>query len=281
MARRPDGPAYRSALDEETLTAELHALGVRPGTALLTHSSLRVLGPVRGGSRAVVRALRAALGPAGTLVVPTFTPENSDTSPVYQRRVRGLTPAQVAELRGRMPPFDPARTPARSTGRLAEEVRTHPEALRSGHPQTSFAAIGPLARHLVRGHAPRCHLGEDSPLARLYDVGAEVLLLGVGFDSCTAFHLAEYRVPERPLREYRCVIRDQGARTWWSYTDVALDDSDFAAVGAAFERSGALVRTARVGRATARLFALRAAVDHAVGWLPVHRPVHRPGPGRG
>ncbi|MFI7414747.1 aminoglycoside N(3)-acetyltransferase [Streptomyces sp. NPDC049627] len=277
MAHRLDNPAFLSALDEETLTAELHALGIRPGTVLLTHSSLRGLGPVRGGSRTVVRALRAALGPDGTLVVPTFTPENSDTSPVYRQRVQGLTAAQVAELRRRMPPFDPAYTPARSTGRLAEEVRTHPEALRSSHPQTSFAAIGPLARRIVSGHAPRCHLGEDSPMAKLYDVGAQVLLLGVGFASCTAFHLAEYRVPEKPVREYHCVIRDRGARTWWSFTDVALDDSDFVDVGASFERSGAAVRAATVGRATARLFAFRAAVDHAVGWLTAHRP----GPRRG
>jgi aminoglycoside 3-N-acetyltransferase len=33
--------------------------------------------------------------------------------------------------------------------------------------------------------------GEHSPLARLEEVGAQVLLLGVGYDVCTAFHLAE------------------------------------------------------------------------------------------
>ena len=272
MTHRLDAPAYHQALDEERLADELRALGVRPGGVLLTHSSLRSLGPVQGDSRAVVRALRTALGPEGTLVVPTFTPENSDTSPEYRRRVRGLTAPQVAQVRRRMPPFDPARTPARSMGQLAEEVRVHPGALRSEHPQTSFAAVGPLARRIVTSHEPRCHLGEESPLARLYDAGAEVLLLGVGFARCTAFHLAEYRVPERPVREYHCVVRIDGARTWWSYTDVALDDSDFADVGASFEKSGAPVRTAGVGGTTARLFAFRAAVDHAVRWLPAHRP---------
>lgn len=261
----------RSAPDGEQLTEEFRALGVRPGGVLLAHSSLRSLGPVRGGSRAVVRALRAALGPRGTLVVPAFTPENSDTSPEYRHRVRGLTPAQEEEVRRRMPPFDPVRTPARSTGRLAEEVRIQPGALRSAHPQTSFAAVGPLADGIVSGHAPSCHLGEDSPLARLYDAAAEVLLLGVGFARCTAFHLAEYRVPGRPVREYRCVVRLGGERAWWSYSDVDLDDGDFAEIGASFERSGAPVRVGRVGRTTARLFAFRDAVDHAAWWLPVRR----------
>ncbi|MGW1105941.1 AAC(3) family N-acetyltransferase, partial [Streptomyces sp. NPDC002540] len=30
--------------------------------------------------------------------------------------------------------------------------------------------------------------------ARLYGLRAQVLLLGTGFDTCTAFHLGEYRV---------------------------------------------------------------------------------------
>ncbi|MET8954673.1 aminoglycoside N(3)-acetyltransferase [Streptomyces sp. NPDC004393] len=269
-----DGRPHRPAIGEEVLTDELRALGIRPGGVLLAHASLRSLGPVHGRSRAVVRALRAALGPQGTLVVPTFTPENSDTSLFYRRRIQGLTERQVAELRSTMPPYDRRRTPALSTGRLAEEVRTHPEALRSDHPQTSFAAVGPLSHRIVSGHSRGCHLGECSPLARLYEEGAQVLLLGVGFASCTAFHLAEYRMPEQPMQEYHCVIRVRGERTWWSYTDVALDDSDFAVLGASFERSGAPVATGRAGSADARVFGVRDAVDHAVTWMASHR---RPG----
>ncbi|MFC9684553.1 aminoglycoside N(3)-acetyltransferase [Streptomyces sp. NPDC056948] len=270
--RTLDGRSHPPAIDEETLTEEFRALGIGPGGALLTHSSLRSLGPVRGESRAVVRALRAALGPEGTLVVPAFTPENSDTSRAYRQRIQGCTEQQVEELRRAMPPYDPRRTPAPSMGRLAEEVRTLPEALRSDHPQTSFAAVGPLARMIVSDHAPDCHLGERSPLARLYKEGAKVLLLGVGFASCTAFHLAEYRVADRPLQEYHCVVRARGERTWWTYTDVALDDSDFTTVGRSFQDSGAPVRTGRVGRSTARLFGVREAVDHAVTWMSAHRP---------
>ncbi|MFC9507238.1 aminoglycoside N(3)-acetyltransferase [Streptomyces sp. NPDC057002] len=275
MMQRLHDRSDRPAIDEATLTAELRALGIGAGDLLLTHSSLRSLGPVQDGSRAVVRALLTALGPDGTLVVPAFTPENSDTSPAYLRRVQGCTEQQVAELRRTMPPYDPQHTPAPSMGRVAEEVRTHPDGMRSDHPQTSFAAIGPLARKVVSDHSASCHLGERSPLARLYEEHAKVLLLGVGFASCTAFHLAEYRVPERPQREYHCVVRVRGERTWWSYADVALDDSDFAALGSSFERSGASVTTGTVGRAAVRVFPLRDAVDHAVTWLSTHRPGRR------
>ncbi|MFF3794085.1 aminoglycoside N(3)-acetyltransferase [Streptomyces sp. NPDC001981] len=255
------------------LADELSELGVARGGVLMVHASMRATGAVSGGVRTVIGALRDAIGPDGTLVVPSFTPENSDTSPHYRERVRGLSAPAREAVRASMPPFDRATSAAPSMGRLSEAVRQTPGAARSGHPQTSFTALGPLAGKLVAHHRPDCHLGEDSPLACLYDVGAQVLLLGTGFDSCSAFHLGEYRVPDPPRRSYRCVVTTGGRRHWWEYEDVALDDSDFAALGAEFERTadGTAVRTGTVGSATARLFRFTDAVDFATRRLPSHR----------
>ncbi|RPK81577.1 MULTISPECIES: AAC(3) family N-acetyltransferase [Streptomyces] len=263
--------------DGDRLSAALSALGVRPGDVLLVHASLRSVGPVQGGPTAVLAALRRTVGPEGTVVVPTFTPENSDTSPHYRARVRGLDSEAREAVRASMEPFDPARTPAPSMGALAETVRTAVGAERSGHPQTSFAAIGPGAGKLLAGHRPDCHLGEDSPLARLYEADARILLLGTGYDTCTAFHLGEYRSPGPPLRHYRCVVAPRGVRRWWEYEDVALDDGDFAALGAAFEETAADggLRAGRVGAAECRLVRLRPAVDFATAWLTEHRAAVR------
>ncbi|GAA3477895.1 aminoglycoside N(3)-acetyltransferase [Streptomyces yanii] len=252
------------------LAGQLSRLGVERSGVLLVHASMRAVGAVSGGAGAVIGALRDALGEDGTLIVPSFTPENSDTSPQYRNRVRGLADHDREAVRASMPPFDPATTAAPSMGRLAEAVRLTPGAARSSHPQTSFAALGPLAGKLLAHHRPDCHLGEDSPLARLYDVRAHVLLLGTGFDSCTAFHLGEYRVPTPPRRTYRCVVTTRGRRHWWEYEDVALDDSDFAALGAEFARTdnGAAVRSGPVGSATGRLFDFTDAVDFAARRLP-------------
>ncbi|MGW2089769.1 aminoglycoside N(3)-acetyltransferase [Streptomyces sp. NPDC001880] len=257
------------------LAGQLYELGVEPGGVLLVHASMRAVGPVSGGVHAMAGALRDALGAHGTLVVPAFTPENSDTSPHYLDRVRGLDDRAREAVRASMPPFDPATSAAPSMGSLAEAVRLSAGAARSGHPQTSFAALGPPARNLLSGHRPDCHLGEDSPLARLYDLRAQVLLLGTGFDTCTAFHLGEYRVPAPPRRSYRCVVTAGGRRQWWEYEDVALDDSDFAALGAAFVRAhdAAAVRTGPVGSSTSRLFRITDAVDFATRWLSSHRAV--------
>ncbi|MFF1921159.1 aminoglycoside N(3)-acetyltransferase [Streptomyces sp. NPDC058221] len=255
------------------LAGHLARLGVERGGVLMVHASLRAVGAVDGGARAVAGALRDALGPQGTLVVPSFTPENSDTSPHYRSRVRGLGDRDREAVRAAMPAFDPATTAAPSMGRLSETVRLSPGSLRSVHPQTSFAAVGPLAGRVVADHLPDCHLGEDSPLARLHELRAQVLLLGCGFDSCSAFHLAEYRVPSPPRRTYRCVVRNGGERRWWEYEDVALDDSDFAALGADFERSARspAVSDGVVGSAESRLFRFPEAVRFATRWLPAHR----------
>ncbi|MFD6534617.1 aminoglycoside N(3)-acetyltransferase [Streptomyces sp. NPDC060184] len=250
----------------ERLAAELIALGVRPGATLIVHASLRAVRPPDRGAAGVVAGVRGALGPAGTLVVPAFTPENSDTSRAHLARVAGLTEAERARVRADMPAFDPATTPAPTMGRFAEAVRRTPGARRSGHPQTSFAALGAEAARLTRDHRADCHLGEDSPLARLYEAGAQALLLGTGFGTFSAFHLAEYRVPEPPVRRYRCVVGGPGGRRWWAYEDVALDDADFVAVGAEFARSAGpgTVRTGRVGEAACTLVPVRDAVDFAV-----------------
>jgi aminoglycoside 3-N-acetyltransferase len=254
------------------LTQDLRALGIRTGQTVLVHASLRRLGPaVPGGAATVVAALRAAAGPAGTLAVPAGTAGNSDTSRRYHERTRGMNAAQLSEFRAAMPAFDTATTPSEGMGRIAEFIRTSPGARRSAHPQSSFAALGPLAGRLMDRHSPDCHLGETSPLARLYEERAQVLLLGVDYAACSAFHLAEYRyVPRPPRRTYRCVISVGGAATWWAYEDVDLDDSDLAGIGAGLDQTG-LPRRGRVGAAAARLFPLAPAVDFAVEWLRAHR----------
>ncbi|SEL65123.1 aminoglycoside 3-N-acetyltransferase [Nonomuraea pusilla] len=259
-------------LSSDRLCGDFSALGVAAGQVVLLRSSLSSLGHVDGGADTVVAALRAVLGPGGTLAVPAYSPQNSDTSPQYRAAVAGMTAEEVARHRAAMTPYDPATTPSSGIGRIAERVRTLPGARRSAHPHTSFAAVGPLAAAVTDGHALDCLLGERSPLARLYDLGAFVLLLGVGYAKCTAFHLAEYRrTGTPPRRSYRAVVADARGRRWTEFVDVDVDDGDFARIGADFERA-CETRRGRVGHADSRLFPIRSAVDHAATWLAAHRP---------
>ncbi|MEV0096189.1 AAC(3) family N-acetyltransferase [Streptomyces sp. NPDC050738] len=250
-----------------TIAADLRALGVEPGETLLVHSSLSSLGWVCGGRVAVVQALLDALGPEGTLVVPTHTGNNSDPEqwgnpPVPEEwwpAIRESTPA-----------YDPLTTPSGGIGVIPEAVRTWPGALRSAHPQTSFAAVGPAAAALTAGHAQDCRLGERSPLARLEKAGARVLLLGAGFDSCTAFHLAEYRIEAPEADEGRAVMTPLGRR-WEVVRETSISSDRFDELGADYERDRPVIR-GRVGAAQVRLFPVAEAVAYAQRWLPVHRP---------
>ncbi|TXS48211.1 AAC(3) family N-acetyltransferase [Streptomyces sp. t39] len=216
--------------DGTRLVRFLRGLGVRHAGVVLAHASLSGTGLAPA---AVRDALLRVLGPEGTLVTPAFTPENSDTSDRHHALTAHLTDRGRAAYRAGMPPFDPDVTPCPAVGALADCVRSTPGAVRSAHPQTSFAALGPRARDLLAVHDLPCHLGERSPLAPLYALDAQILLFRVGFAACSALHLAEYRLtPPPPTRTYRCVTGDG----WVSYEDIELDDGDFAAIGTLLPR---------------------------------------------
>jgi aminoglycoside 3-N-acetyltransferase len=120
----------------------------------------------------------------------------------------------------------------------------------------------------MRVHELRSHLGERSPLAALEAAGAKTLLLGVGYESCTALHLAEYRLP-RPLemQRYRCYVqRGRAGRKRWEFRAPRLDASRFGAIGPELERAN-FTRHGTVGDASARLLPIEPAVGVALWWM--------------
>jgi aminoglycoside 3-N-acetyltransferase len=93
----------------------------------------------------------------------------------------------------------------------------------------------------------------------------------VGFDSCTAFHLAEERSGRFDWILQGAPLLADGRRVWKTIRNVDYQSDDFAACGQAFEESGAVQR-GLIGSAGSRLFAIRAGVDFAAAWLAEHRP---------
>jgi aminoglycoside 3-N-acetyltransferase len=267
-------------LSLEELARDLRALGIRDGQSMLVHASLRSLGWVEGGASTVVAALRGAVGASGNVVAFTGTEENSSTSRAHLSRIAGMNADEVAQFRNRMTAFERERTPSGS-GRLAEELRMTPGAVRSAHPQSSFAALGPRAADLMSGHGLNCHHGRRSPLGRMYDAACggldvAILMLGVSYHACTALHLAEYLYPiSQPrrypaARTYSCVTTVAGRRRWTVYRDAELDDSDFEEIGKHLDKE-TVVHQGYVGEAPSRLMSFRAAVDHATEWMRDNR----------
>lgn len=248
----------------------LGELGVVAGDLVIVHSSLSRMGWVVGGAQAVVEALFEAVGAEGTLVMPAHSSELSNPA---NWRNPPVPESWWAPIREAMPAFDVHATPTDRMGAICECFRALPAARRSEHPQVSFCASGPLAATIVDNHELEYGLGEGSPLARCYEHGAKVLLLGVGHDRNTSLHLGEHRAdwPSRTRTREGAPLLRGGTRQWVEFDDLEVESDDFARLGEAFERSSSSARQGRVGKALCRLMSQVEVVDFAREWISANR----------
>ena len=255
-----------------SLQADLRTLGVRSGMVLLVHSSLSAIGWVCGGAVAVIIALQEVLGETGTLVMPTHSTDLTEPS---QWENPPVPESWWPVIRATMPAYQPDLTPTRSMGIIAETFRKQKGVLRSAHPHHSFCAYGHQASHITNNHSLEFSLGEDSPLARIYDLDGYVLLLGVGHDSNTSMHLAEYRAtfPTKHIVQEGAPILTADSRSWTTFENIDLDSSDFEQIGEDFLCSDVRIEVhhGKVGLANCQLMPQRAVVDFAVNWLEKNR----------
>ena len=256
----------------DSLQRDFRALGLRPGTVVLAHSSLSAMGWVCGGAVAVVAALQSALGSSGTLVMPAHSPGLSEPGKWENPPV---PECWWPVIRENLPAYDEVLTPTSHMGVISETFRRQKGVLRSSHPQLSFCACGPQASPIVDDHSLAFGLGEGSPLARIYDLNGSVLLLGASHGSNTSMHLAEYRAnfPTRKVVREGAPIYASGSRRWETFEEVEPDSSDFDRIGEDYLKSdaGRVVRRGKVGLADCQLMPQRDVVDFAVAWLEENR----------
>jgi aminoglycoside 3-N-acetyltransferase len=258
----------------ESLAEQFAACGLAAGQTVLVHSAMSKIGWITGGPEAVILALLRVIGSSGTLMMPTHTTGRTDPARWQNPPV---PPEWVPIIRAHMPVFDPATTPTREMGAIAELFRTWPGAVRSAHPIGSFAALGPNAAYLTADHKLEDMFGESSPLGKLYALDGHVVLLGVGHGNNTSLHLAEHRANwpgKRVIIEGTTLLVD-GAAKWVYFEMLQMETDDFPAIGGEFE-AAYKIPLGRVGNATTHFFHQRSIVDFAVEWMERHRDYTRP-----
>ncbi|WP_053220055.1 aminoglycoside N(3)-acetyltransferase [Virgibacillus senegalensis] len=248
-----------------SLHQQFKQLGLTEGMVVIVHSSLSSLGWVCGGPIAVIQALMDTVGISGTIVMPAQTGENSDPSS-WERPPVPKEWWQI--IREEMPAFDPAVTPTRGMGAIAEAFRSFPGVKRSNHPTYSFSAWGKHAAEILEEQPLAEGFGETSPLAKIYQLDGFILLLGVEHDSSTSLHLAEHAILNRKKENKGTAMLENGNRVWKTYQEIVYDSDVFSELGEDYEKSNP-VTVAKIGAADAKLIRQCPMVDFARQWLKV------------
>jgi len=223
--------------------------GIRPGSIVIVHASLKALGPIDGGAPTVVAALQEALGPKGTLLMPTFSHPTAD----------GVW--RMTETSSR-------------TGAVTEAMRVCAGAVRSCHPTHSVTAWGARAVELTNGHERTTAVGIDSPLHLAAKAGADILMIGCNFKACTMVHIAEsiVRPPYVGKVCYAGYDRDlvgidrDGHRHTFTWIDTATDSAGFMVAQQTMDRQGDIAHV-RLANAECLRFTSRACLDTSIALL--------------
>ena len=238
----------------EDVTAAAQSVGIVPGDTVMFHSSLSSMGTVVGGPDTVIDGFLAAVGPEGTVAVPTLWWKGFDM--------------KIAD-------FDVDTSPS-YPGIITEHFRKRPDSVRSNNPTHSVSAIGARAEELTRDHGKSglrpCVFGdtafaEASPWERFYQWDAAYCFIGVDFSVNTMGHYVESEYARRAVAaappDLRAALDDELGR--WQKPGLWLR-YPFAAMGEHLADLG-LVRFGKIGSATLRCIRTRDMVDNIIRTL--------------
>lgn len=260
----------QSFVTRADLVADLRMLGLRPGDAVLAHGALSRIGRLLNGPDAVVGALLDAVSPGGTVLAYTDWDARYDELLDADGRV-------PPRWRPHVPPFDRASSRAsRDNGALPEFLRTWPQALRSGSPGASVAALGARAAWFTDDHPLDYGYGPGSPLAKLVEVGGKVVMIGAPWDTMTLLHHAEHvaDVPGKTVIRYEVPFAVHRGVEWRMVEEfdtsrpvvASLHDDYFAEIVTAFIEAGNGTR-GTVGAADSIMVDASGMCAYATRWL--------------
>ncbi len=256
---RPDKGDPEVTVTSEDVATAAREIGIEPGDTAFFHSSLSSMGRVQGGPDAVIDGFMAAVGPTGTVAVPTLCNWEADEQHlVFDRWDRERSPSFV--------------------GLITETLRLRPEAHRSDHATHSVAAIGARAEELTASHGaagPRpsqfseTAFAHESPWERLVQWNAAYCFIGVTFRVCTMVHYVEASLAERMIQRAPEDEREErlaGLAGWMKegpFPRIRVDDREIIEEMLA---DRGVVRYGQIGSAFFRCARARPMVE---GWIEI------------
>lgn len=233
----------------------LHRVGVARGDVLIVHSAFTPFLGFRGSPKDAIDAMLDALGPSGTLLMPSLPYTGS-----------------TAKYLDSNPSFDVKRTPSRM-GILTEVFRRRPGVIRSLNPSHPLLGLGADASTILRDHdlcLKPC--GAGSPFERLLDHHGKMLFFAAPLNTMTFVHHLEDRyAAELPLHLYEEVPRtvtvtdDEGKTrhaTVFVFNPAASRARNVSHLLAELHASGS-ISSVRIGATRLRLIEVRDAVKAA------------------
>lgn len=249
---------------QERLLCDLSSLGVREGDGLFVHGSMKAIGSVTGGPRTIVETLLEAVGETGLIGMPGFSSDAYFPADIDRS---GLSREQIAQIEDAVLGYDTLKSPTSGMGIIAETFRVWPGTRRSGHPAVSICLNGSNAIDYLAEHSLAWATGAQTPLGRLRERHSmKVLLIGVGWNRCSALHTAETLAKHRRTKTRRFKNGADGG-SWTETSDVADDlNRLFPDVGEAFEKTGSAFLGA-YGDAQCKICDFNRLVDFARIWI--------------
>jgi len=172
-------------------------------------------------------------------------------------------------IREQVPGFDPSLSSVRENGTVPEAFKNWPGVVRSPHPTSSVLLLGCDAETMAAVHDPHgWATGPETPWGHLRERQAmKILLVGVGWNRCSALHAAESIAVHRRTKTRRFKNGSGPKAKWIEAPDVADDlDTLFPLVGAAWEAAGDVGR-GMIGGAESKLTGYDSLLSFASDWI--------------
>lgn len=232
-------------------------LGIQRGDILIVHSSVGKFDYIIGGCQAIYTAIKNVIGNEGTIIVPSQTLDITDPASWNYPKV---PKHWIEKIKQEMPSYDKKYSVASGMGIFSEYIRNLKDSVRSNHPIYSFSGVGMKAQEILESHPYDYGLGWNSPLGKLYDLNAKILLLGTDFETNTSLHLAEYNLNRKTKIEKSKVIENDVSK-WIEIKNIDLDIyDDFLEIQEKYREN---IERAKLNKAEIMLVNMRECVDFA------------------